>query len=29
VLFFSQTVKLGMGNLYLNDLVKKIRKLEN
>jgi len=29
VLFFSQTVKLGMGNLYLNDLVKRIRKLEN
>ncbi len=29
VLFFSQTVKLGMGNLYLNDLVKKIRKMEN
>ena len=29
VLFFSQSVKLGMGNLYLNDLVKKIRKLEN
>ncbi|NVM37993.1 MAG: hypothetical protein HWN81_20535 [Candidatus Lokiarchaeota archaeon] len=29
VLFFAQTVKLGMGNLYLNDLVKKIRKLEN
>ncbi len=29
VLFFSQTVKLGMANLYLNDLVKKIRKLEN
>ncbi|MFX1418894.1 MAG: hypothetical protein ACFE9N_08250 [Promethearchaeota archaeon] len=28
VLFFSQIVKLGMGNLYLNDLVKKIRKLE-
>ncbi|UCC20932.1 MAG: hypothetical protein JSV62_06530 [Promethearchaeota archaeon] len=28
VLFFSQLVKLGMGNLYLNDLVKKIRKLE-
>ncbi|MFX0039210.1 MAG: hypothetical protein ACFFCY_06300 [Promethearchaeota archaeon] len=29
VLFFSKLVKLGMGNLYLNDLVKKIRKLEN
>ncbi len=29
VLFFSPIVKLGMGNLYLNDLVKKIRKLEN
>ena len=29
VLFFSQIVKLGMGNLYLNDLVKKIKKLEN
>ncbi len=29
VLFFSRIVKLGMGNLYLNDLVKKIRKLEN
>ncbi|MFX1570936.1 MAG: hypothetical protein ACFFCV_21565 [Promethearchaeota archaeon] len=29
VLFFSQIVKLGMGNLYLNDLVKKIRKLES
>ncbi|MFW9827500.1 MAG: hypothetical protein ACFFEY_07915 [Candidatus Thorarchaeota archaeon] len=29
VLFFSHSVKLGMGNLYLNDLVKKIRKLEN
>jgi hypothetical protein len=29
VLFFSRLVKLGMGNLYLNDLVKKIRKLEN
>jgi hypothetical protein len=28
VLFFSQIVKLGMGNLYLNDLVKKIKKLE-
>jgi hypothetical protein len=28
VLFFSRVVKLGMGNLYLNDLVKKIRKLE-
>ena len=27
VLFFSQIVKLGMGNLYLNDLVKKINKL--
>ncbi len=27
VLFFSQIVKLGMGNLYLNDLVKKITKL--
>jgi hypothetical protein len=29
VLFFSHTVKLGMGNLYLNDLVKKIKKLES
>ena len=29
VLFFSQSVKLGMGNLYLNDLVKRIRKVEN
>lgn len=29
VLFFSRIVKLGMGNLYLNDLVKKIRKLES
>ncbi|MFX0134172.1 MAG: hypothetical protein ACFFDN_11060 [Candidatus Hodarchaeota archaeon] len=29
VLFFSQIVKLGMGNLYLNDLVKKIRTLES
>jgi len=29
VLFFSELVKLGMGNLYLNDLVKKIRKVEN
>jgi len=28
VLFFSSFVKLGMGNLYLNDLVKKIKKLE-
>ncbi|MFX1599147.1 MAG: hypothetical protein ACFFB6_00970 [Promethearchaeota archaeon] len=28
VLFFSRIVKLGMGNLYLNDLVKNIRKLE-
>ncbi|MFW9970760.1 MAG: hypothetical protein ACFFDF_11235 [Candidatus Odinarchaeota archaeon] len=28
VLFFSRLVKLGMGNLYLNDLVKKIRKME-
>jgi len=28
VLFFSEIVKLGMGNLYLNDLVKKIKKLE-
>jgi hypothetical protein len=28
VLFFSRLVKLGMGNLYLNDLVKKIKKLE-
>lgn len=28
VLFFSESVKLGMGNLYLNDLVKKIKKLE-
>jgi len=29
VLFFSKIVKLGMGNLYLNDLVKRIRKLES
>ena len=29
VLFFSKIVKLGMGNLYLNDLVKKIKKLES
>ncbi len=29
VLFFSKLVKLGMGNLYLNDLVKKIKKLES
>lgn len=29
VLFFSKLVKLGMSNLYLNDLVKKIRKLES
>lgn len=29
VLFFSHMVKLGMGNLYLNDLVKKIKKLED
>ncbi len=29
VLFFSHIVKLGMGNLYLNDLVKRIRRLEN
>ncbi|MFW9784163.1 MAG: hypothetical protein ACFFFB_17920 [Candidatus Heimdallarchaeota archaeon] len=28
VLFFAHFVKLGMGNLYLNDLVKKVRKLE-
>ena len=28
VLFFSDLVKLGMGNLYLNDLVKKIKKIE-
>ena len=28
VLFFDHTVKLGMGNLYLNDLVKKIKELE-
>jgi len=28
VLFFSELVKLGMGNLYLNDLTKKIMKLE-
>ncbi len=28
VLFFAHTVKLGMGNLYLNDLVKKIKELE-
>ena len=29
VLFFSRQVKLGMANLYLNDLVKHIRKLED
>ena len=29
VLFFSHKVKLGMGNLYLNDLVKEIKKLDN
>jgi hypothetical protein len=29
VLFFSKIVKLGMGNLYLGDLVKKIRTLES
>ncbi len=29
VLFFSEIVKLGMGNLYLNDLVKKIKKFED
>ncbi|MFX1279236.1 MAG: hypothetical protein ACFFA3_07450 [Promethearchaeota archaeon] len=29
VLFFSHLVKLGMGNLYLNDLVRKIKSLEN
>ena len=29
VLFFSNLVKLGMGNLYLNDLVRKIKSLEN
>ena len=29
VLFFSKLVKLGMGNLYLNDLVKKIKNLES
>ena len=29
VLFFSQIVKLGMGNLYLHELVKQIRKLES
>ena len=29
VLFFSHSVKMGMGNLYLNDLVKKIKKLES
>ena len=29
VLFLSRIVKLGMGNLYLTDLEKKIRKLEN
>jgi hypothetical protein len=29
VLFFSHIVKLGMGNLYLNDLVKRIKELEN
>ncbi|MFX1377378.1 MAG: hypothetical protein ACFFA0_16385 [Promethearchaeota archaeon] len=28
VLFISHIVKLGMGNLYLNDLVKRIKKLE-
>jgi len=28
VLFFAPTVKLGMGNLYLNDLAKKIKQLE-
>lgn len=28
VLYFSHLVKLGMGNLYLNDLVKKIEKLD-
>jgi hypothetical protein len=28
VLFFSRFVKLGMANLYLNDLIKKIRKFE-
>jgi hypothetical protein len=29
VLFFSHIVKLGMGNLYLNDLVKKIKTIED
>ncbi|MHA1914403.1 MAG: hypothetical protein ACW986_10765 [Promethearchaeota archaeon] len=29
VLFFSQRVKLGMGNLYLNDLVKTIKKIQS
>jgi hypothetical protein len=28
VLFFSHLVKLGMGNLYLNDLVKRIERLD-
>jgi hypothetical protein len=28
VLFFAHVVKLGMGNLYLNDLVKKIKSIE-
>ncbi|MFX1488728.1 MAG: hypothetical protein ACFFBI_06240 [Promethearchaeota archaeon] len=28
VLFFSHHVKLGMANLYLNDLIKKIKKFE-
>jgi len=27
-LFFSQTIKLGMGNLYLNDLVETIKKTQ-
>ena len=29
VLFFSNMVKLGLGNLYLNDLVKKIKRVED
>jgi hypothetical protein len=29
VLFFSKMVKLGMGNLYLNDLVKRIKRVED
>jgi hypothetical protein len=27
-LFFAQKIKLGMGNLYLNDLVKTIKKTQ-